>query len=506
MKYIKYTLIFVAFILLNSCDKSFIDVNKNPNQLVTATPNFVLASALNNTTRTLVLANETGHYFSAEWTQSNSYILSPAIFAYSYTDGDFNYWDPFYDNLEDYQYVINNADNANQPYLKGPAKVMKALVFQYLVDMYGDIPYTDALKDNKSLAPKFDNQQDVYKSLIILLDDAITDLKANTFDPAFTSSDIVFKGNKLSWIAFANSLKLRILIHQSKIVSLNTYIKTEINKIFTEGSGVVETDVAVNPGYSVGTNQTNPFYDRFGYTITGATQGYGRFPRISKNLFDLMVSANDTFRIKRIAYAKGGENTGNPGTSVATELISNYVAVPYGVSSGYTAPSTSYIGPSVLVKNQYNKPFIVFQSSEAYFLLAEAKERFADISFSQTSQSYYETAVKKSFATFGSTSSAATLLLASGKVNADWSASSNKLEAIATQKWISFTNFSGIEAWTEYRRTNLPVIPQSAAVSDANKRPLRFFIPNTETGSNVNAKKVSSTIDVFATKIFWDVD
>jgi hypothetical protein len=77
----------------------------------------------------------------------------------------------------------------------------------------------------------------------------------------------------------------------------------------------------------------------------------------------------------------------------------------------------------------------------------------------------------------------ATAVLTNGIENSDWTASTDKLKAIAIQKWIALTNFSGMEAWTEYRRTNLPNIPQALTVTDAN-RPLRQFNPSTESGSN----------------------
>jgi len=66
-------------------------------------------------------------------------------------------------------------------------------------------------------------------------------------------------------------------------------------------------------------------------------------------------------------------------------------------------------------------------------------------------------------------------------------------------------NFSGLEAWTEYRRTNLPNTPQASTVS-GTKRPFRLFYPNTEAGSNTENVKAQGTIDVFTTKIFWDID
>lgn len=492
---------------IGSCTEDFLDINTNPNSLPTATPSFVFTNALNTTTNNIINSNELGSYWSGQWTQSSSYILLTTTFGYQFTNGDYNWWDGIYNNLQDYQYVIENAELTDQKYFKGPAKIMKAYLFQNLVDMYGDIPYSDALKGVDQLAPKLDNQKTVYENLITLLDEAITDTKANDFPSSFAGADIVFKGNTTKWVQFANSIKLRILIHQSRITGRDGYITTELNKIATQGGGFITgEDVGVGGSsfYVATAGKLNPMYDRWAYDANGAVRALARFPRPTKFLFDLLIAANDTFRLKRIAYARGGESTGNPGVSAVPEVLSNYVGVPFGVSSGnFTAPASSYIGPSLFVKGVFNKPFLLMTATEIQFLLAEAKQRYPAVNFAGSAQAYYEEGVKQSFRLLGASAAAATTLLTSGIVNSDWSASPNKLEAIAIQKWIALVNFSGLEAWTEYRRTNLPVTPQSPVVTDA-KRPLRLFYPSTESGSNKNVSAV--TVDVFSTRIFWDVD
>ena len=501
-----YMLALVA-LMTAGCKKAFLDINTNPNSLPTATPAFVLTNAMNTTANNMVSPNETGSYWSGQWTQSSSYILNPTTFSYQYTNTDFNYWDGFYDNLQDYEYVINNADATNQKYFKGPAKVMKAYLFQALVDMYGNVPYSDALKGVASLAPKFDDQKTVYEGLITLLDQAIVDLKANTFASAFASADIINGGSTTKWVKFANSLKLRILMHQSRISGRGAYITTEINKIVSEGSGFTTgEEVGVGgPSFYVATaGKTNPIYDRWGYDANGALRSLARFPRPTKYLFDVLIASNDTFRLKRLAYAKGGENGNTPGVSAQSENISNYVGVPFGIASGFTAPASSYIGPSLLVKGQFNKPVVLMTAAEIQFSLAEAKERFPAVTLAGTSQSYYEEGVRQSFRALGVSNAAtrAATLLTSGIADADFTASTDKLRAIAIQKWLALANFSGLEAWTEYRKSNLPVTPQANTVTSAI-RPLRFFYPNTESGSNSNVPK---GIDVFATRLFWDID
>jgi hypothetical protein len=105
----------------------------------------------------------------------------------------------------------------------------------------------------------------------------------------------------------------------------------------------------------------------------------------------------------------------------------------------------------------------------------------------------------------GSTTAQANTLTSSGINNADWVASTDKLAAIATQKWFALANFNGLEAWTEYRRTRIPATPQSPQVVTAD-RPLRLFYPSSESGSNAANVTAQGTIDPLKTKIFWDVN
>ena len=85
-----------------------------------------------------------------------------------------------------------------------------------------------------SLAPKFDDHKVVYEGLIKDLDTAIQILKTpqSVFPGTTSSFDIVFKGNRTNWIKLANSIKMRILIRQSKITGRDAYIIAEINKPF----------------------------------------------------------------------------------------------------------------------------------------------------------------------------------------------------------------------------------------------------------------------------------
>ncbi len=508
---IKYKILSIALVFaIFSCNtEEFLDINTNPNTLPTASPNFVFSNAQNVTASNLQGPNETGSYWAGQWTQSNGYIISTTLFAYNFTNGDFNYWDGIYDNLQDYQFVIENADKYSQKFLSGPSKIMQVYNYQILVDLYGNIPFSDALKNVNSLAPKFDDQKLVYDNLIKTLDEAIVETKANVFGSAFIGSDLMFRGNTTKWVKFANSLKLRILMRQSKMAGKDAFIKTELNKIASEGSGFITGEDVGSGGtsfYLPTAGKLNPFYERFGYNATGGKQALNNYPRVTDFLIKSLKASGDTLRMKRIAYATGGENGSSPGVSVKAELAVNYVGTPFGASSGYLPANTSSIGPSLLVKNEYARPVILMTAAEIQLNLAEAKQLYGSgINLTGTAQDYFEEGLRQSFRVLGTPAAGADKFKGSKVQNYDFDASTNKINAIAYQKWLALCNFSGLEAWNEYRKTGLPVTPQSVQVPET-KRPTRLYYPNTEAGSNTVNVEAQGKIDVFTSKIFWDID
>jgi hypothetical protein len=151
---------------------------------------------------------------------------------------------------------------------------------------------------------------------------------------------------------------------------------------------------------------------------------------------------------------------------------------------------------------------VLMTAAEVQLNLAEAKQRYgASVTLTGTAKSYFDAGVTESYRALGAVSTDAARLLASGVDLSDFNASTNKLNAIAYQKWLALANFNGLEAWSEYRKSGFPVTPQSINyVGSASTRPTRLFYPGTELGSNGENVKAQGTIDVLATKIFWDVD
>src|SRR6476659_497760 len=159
----KIILIFIAALTLVGigCKKGFLDVNKNPNQSTNASPELVFPAALANTVTRLDNAIGTFSFISA-WmgytAASGSYALSSSDPAATYkltNQTAAGIFQGTYDNLADYNYVEKSAHDQQKPFLEGMAKIMKTVNYQVLVDLYNNVPYTEALQGTAVLHPKY---------------------------------------------------------------------------------------------------------------------------------------------------------------------------------------------------------------------------------------------------------------------------------------------------------------------------------------------------------------
>jgi hypothetical protein len=133
----------------------------------------------------------------------------------------------------------------------GSAKILKAYVLMTLVDMFGDVPLTEAGKGTDFISPKQDPGKDIYAAALKLLDEAITQLKGTT--AAKPTSDLYYAGNPDRWVTLAKTLKLRAYL-TTRLVD-NT-AKDKINALLAEND-LIDTP-AEDFQFKYGTNRTNP--------------------------------------------------------------------------------------------------------------------------------------------------------------------------------------------------------------------------------------------------------
>lgn len=131
------------------------------------------------------------------------------------------------------------AQESEQNVHIGVGKILKAYVYLALVDLYGDVPFSEALKGGEGIInPKVDGGAAVYAGAITLLKEAKTDLAKET--AAGLSRDIYYAGDKAKWITLANSLELKAQLNLAADAS-NTTAKAAIQALLDENN-LIDTD------------------------------------------------------------------------------------------------------------------------------------------------------------------------------------------------------------------------------------------------------------------------
>jgi hypothetical protein len=157
----------------------------------------------------------------------------------------------------------------------GIANVLKAYTLMTLVDMFGDVPFSEANLGVENTNPKLDPGAQVYAAAIALLDTAIADF--NKTSTSFPTNDLFYTtagaAKATSWRRAAKSLKLRAYVN-TRLVD-NT-VGAKINALLTDGELI--TAQAHDFTYRYGTRQQtpnarHPKYNA-GYVASGGAGGY----------------------------------------------------------------------------------------------------------------------------------------------------------------------------------------------------------------------------------------
>ena len=295
----KITILIFTIAALGAGCKKFTDINQNPNQPLSVTPNVVLSAALTGSASNLANDFLNSAIWMGYWSRSGNYIADVQTETYAinaaYADGDFQNLN---NTLGRYAYIekLAAANKAQLSFYLGVAKTMKALHFSTLVDGFGNVPYSQAFNITKTTTPAYDDAKTIYQSLIVQLDSAVVYFDAaKTFYalPTTVSSvlttddkyDIMFGrgtgGSSVSaadtrldkWVMFANTIKLKLLLHVSgdghtagATAPISGFdIAGELAKTAANGRGYLPLGLSasVNPGYSASAAaQFNPLWGR----------------------------------------------------------------------------------------------------------------------------------------------------------------------------------------------------------------------------------------------------
>lgn len=352
---------------LVGCKKGFHDINDNPNNITASSirTNLVLPAALHSAGATDAGGSGIGYNWlnrwMGYWSSSGSFSPTQEESTYNLT-GNFmeGKWERMYNYLNDFYFVEQKAASEGKDFYAGIAKVMKAKYFQDLVDLFGNVPYSQAFQLAQFPTPKYDKGEVIYADLQLQLDAAIEIFKNKPVPGeagGTTAVDIVFHGDKTLWIKFANTLKLRLLIRQTQVPGFSPW--DELAKIQSNGDVLQSGESAsVNPGYTNATGKQNPFYANFGFTVTGNNANEAE--RANAYLIGILKTNNDP-RLQR--YFRPASSPLNPADP--------YVGTVYGTppNDAFNSNRTSGFGPG-LVGSAAQSQWIL-TSVESMFMYAE---------------------------------------------------------------------------------------------------------------------------------------
>jgi hypothetical protein len=521
----------------SSCEK-FIDINEeNPNAATYSTPDLVLPQAIVYTANNTVAFNNYGAQLAGYMANGGGVSGWGAIITYNYSTTDFQgLWTSSYDNLQDYQYVINATNGSTEyAYFNAVAKIMKAFNFERLVNVYNDVPYSEAFMGTAKLQPKYDKAEDIYKDLAVQLDSAIyiiNKAKAET-DEALkpkvlgNKADVIFGGNVDSWKRFANTIKLRLMVRGNGKVTFTT----GINPTTFDAVGFITDDVLVQPGFTKVAGKQNPQWNSFAYSEANAVRGVGGqyVPTPFILSFYDGTKIVDTER-GRVTYKNW---SGANGTNTKRNQLGNL----NNPATGET-PNAWFIGSSATTYSQVgiykgpDAPQPIMLGAESYFFQSEAVVRGiggitgdAKTTFVKGIESSFRYLLKDATGkVMAAKSSSDSAIVAAEKyiaantdnylVNFDKAVSEQeKLEAIITQKYIAVNMILSHEGWFDFIRTGYPRIVAGSTnatqnfasiasqATTPNKLPTRILYPADEFRYNQN--NVPKGISPFSNKIFF---
>jgi hypothetical protein len=482
-------------VLSTACKKNLTELNINPNDPLTTDPNYLFRYALQQG-----MGNYNSDVTVHQWTIDNWMMFMAARGGpepgeeYIMPSGKDDLWNEQYSRaLNNTQAIINlTGDDPGSVNMVAAAMIWKVYLFQRITDLWGDVPYSEALKgiSELNLSPAYDPQKDIYEDMLGTLKSAAG--KFDTAKPFFNpEADLVYQGDINKWIAFANSLRLRVA--------------TRLNRV----------DFAK---YREGLQELS------NKPMISSNEGSAIFPYNSMSrspLWETMFRGESVVQNNPSKFLAGLlVNTGDPRVKLLLQKAPLSILPIFPPYNGVP----NLVPDNDPVWNNYNKdgdwgdisriglwflrdetPGIIMSYAEVCFLQAEAALNGlwpgdanellkagirADIGF---------------YRLYGGNEYA----IPEQEVN-NYLASLQlaDLEQVITQKWISFAFRNGYEAWSDYRRTGYPVLldyygnpVNTTLVPVRMTYPYREYTLNREKYNEAVARQGAD--DAF-THVWWD--
>ncbi|MBS4055957.1 MAG: SusD/RagB family nutrient-binding outer membrane lipoprotein [Bacteroidales bacterium] len=479
MKKIHIILLFlIGMSITISCTKNFDDFNTDKKRAVEVPGQFLFANAqkalADQYSNTNVNRNN-WKLFAQYWTETTytdeanydvvNRNIGNTLYRYYYRD--------ILLDLKEARRLVNlevtegdaaAATKQNKLYL---IDLVEVYAYNQMVDIFGDIPYTEAL-DIENISPVYDDAFAIYQDLLARAKAAADGLDAN--NESFGGDDLMMGGDVAMWKKFANTLIVKMGITLSTVDA--AMAKSYVEGAYANAFGPGERCEFAYPGAA----NSNPLFQDLIQS--------GRHDFVPANtIVDLMNGLTDP-RLPKYFEINGDTYRGGV----------------YGESSAFS--QYSHVCDRVQAENY---AAVMLDYTDLAFYLAEAAER--GFSVGGSAATWYENGVNSSMEYWEVDAADAAAYLAQANV-AYATAPGDWKQKIGTQAWLAFY-VRGLEGWTSYRRLGYPVmnIPPSPAESANGAVPRRHtYAINEQTLNKENFTAAAAKIggDELSTNLFWD--
>jgi hypothetical protein len=446
-----------AVTAFTACKKDLTDVNKNPTAITADQydPNLLL------TTVQLMYTGSTD--FGAEnwyvkWGLVAGFIQHVASTNTSFYPGDkylnsVGSFGVYFDHsyiyqvqpvVELYELTLNKPQYQN---LHQMARIMKALVFERITDLYGDVPYSQAGLGyyQRIYTPVYDKQQDIYADLLKEVSQATDSLSESADKP---TGDVFYSAANdqiRKWKKFGNTLLLRMAMRLTNVdpATAQQYVKQVQNQTMqgNNDNAIVQHEDGNN------VTQNRDAWSLYGQDSSDI--------KLCSTYIDFLKKNNDP-RLPVVSWIFATEDRNPkdqqglpPGYIVGGNRpnfdIRNRPDYPAMGMQGYSRLS------DIILNN--SAPDLILTYAESEFLLADAAKRWGI----GNAKPHYNNGVLAAITEWSAFGNAATISEddAQAYLNAHPYNDANGLNLINTQFWAA-TLMNEYESWCNWRRTGYP--------------------------------------------------
>ncbi len=258
MKYTQYlsVLSFLAASLwLTGCE-DYLDINKDPNNPTEAPISGLMTNASFQTGYNVQNLGGITSFYVQYLASPNPASATDIQERVPYDDA----WFDVYNIMTDLSDLEVKATAQGATGYLGVAKILKAIHLGLAVDVWGDIPYSEAFFA-ETLNPGYNDDRQLYDTLQQLLDEGIAALQQGGSTASVGDDDFIYGGDTDAWIKAAHALKARYLLHLSETGAYNPQaVLAEVDQGFVgsaDDAQVPYFDDQINPWAQIAENNAD---------------------------------------------------------------------------------------------------------------------------------------------------------------------------------------------------------------------------------------------------------